>query len=384
MTGAGDWPNGKINCRNHNCHTGTSISDIVMDRIVRQEPIVDIVYRHYVFGSMRRLSRLTGGVLNEVYLTETSRGDFVIRVNRVRRSIDEIERLSDFLSHLDRSGIPVDGLVRTAGGQVAVDNDGRLLSVHRYFPGTVYPTPADLTDSQTANMMGFLASYHSAASRYRSHESLAARDEPLAVIYTDDPDRLRERLESLPKTSRAAESAVNGAIHRLAGFFDSRLYKELERTWIHGDYRSCNVAFNGDRVCGLFDWDLLCSGPRLWDVVVVSGDMARTAGGSLSRQPETWRREFVGHLAAYRKEACRHGADITEPEVSSIPSLLIADTMLSGVFFALYLRRLPLKPGESADQRRQRSEKLLSASVDDLVTIESLIARGDTIISPNP
>ena len=346
------------------------------DIVERERRIAEFAVRRYGLGACRRTSRLTGGVLNEVYLAETSRGDFVIRVNRVRRSMDEIERLSDFLSHLDRSGIPVDGFVRTAGGQVAVAFDDELLSLHRCLPGTVYPSPADLTGSQKATMMRFLADYHATAGRYRTNRGLAIRNESVPVIYTDDPVRLKGRLKRLPETSRDMESAVNGAIDRLASFFASGLYKQLGRTWVHGDYRSCNVAFNGDRVCGLFDWDLLCNGPRLWDVVVASGDLARMAGGSLSRQPEAWRGSFLRHLATYRKEARRHGADITEPEVRSIPHLMVADTILSGVFFALHLRRLPLKPGETDERRRERSESLLSESIEDLIAIDSLVANG--------
>lgn len=208
-----------------------------MERDPRKGRISQIASRHYDFSTVRSMTRLTGGVLNEVYLAETSRGDFVIRVNRVRRSMDEIERLSDFLSHLDRSGIPVDGFVRTAGGQVAVAFDDELLSLHRCLPGTVYPSPADLTGSQKATMMRFLADYHAAAGRYRTNRGLAIRNESVPVIYTDDPDRLKGRFESLPHTTPVVESAVNGAIDRLAGFFpldDTRNSPEPGSTAITG------------------------------------------------------------------------------------------------------------------------------------------------------
>ena len=203
-------------------------------------------------------------------------------------------------------------------------------------------------------------------------------------MYTEDASRLRERFEGLPKTTPVEASIVNDAIDRLASHFTSRTCGELRRIWIHGDYRSCNVAFDGDSVSGLFDWDLLCNGPRIWDVVVASSDLARMVGGPLSRHPEAWQQDFARHLAAYWQEARRLGMDISEAEVRSIPCLLVADTILSGVLFALYLRMLPLKPGETAGRRRQRSDRLLSESVDDLVTIDSLIANGTTMISPNP
>lgn len=350
----------------------------------RKRFIVDAVSQRYDLGSLRRTERLTGGVLNEVYLAETSHGEFVIRVNRVRRSIAEIERLSTFLSHLRNRGIPADELVPAADGRVAAEMDGELLSVHRFVPGTVYASPAELSGSQTANLMRFLAYYHSAAGEYRTDGRLAARDEMLPVMYTDDPDRLRGRLKRLPRMAKVEASAVNRAIDRLASFFASGAYRELNRTWGHGDYRLCNVAFDADRVSGLFDWDLLCEGPRLFDVVVASVDLARTIAGPLSSNPEMWKEDFWRHLAAYRKEARRRGADVTESEVRSIPYMLLVDAMFSGVFFALHLRQLPLKPGESASQRRRRSDRLLAESVADLAAIDSLIANGSALISPHP
>lgn len=350
----------------------------------RKRYIVEVVSQRFDLGTWRRTSRLTGGVLNEVYLAETSRGRFVIRVNRVRRSIAEIQRLSSFLSYLGSRGLPVDELVPAADGQVAAEIDGELFSVHHCIRGSVYASPRDLNGAKTANMMTCLAHYHSASVGYRDDRKLAARDDTLPVMYTDDPDRFRERLKSHLITEQAARITVGHAIDRMASFFASGAYRKLKRTWIHGDYRSCNVAFDGDCVSGLFDWDLLSYGPRAFDVVVASADLARSIAGPLSRDPETWREEFARHLAAYRKEARRKGADVTGFEVGSIPYLVLTDTILSGVLFALHLRRLPLKPGESASQRRQRSDRLLAQSVNDLAAIDSLIGSGNDMFSAYP
>ena len=350
----------------------------------RKRYIVEVVSQRFDLGTWRRTSRLTGGVLNEVYLAETSRGRFVIRVNRVRRSIAEIQRLSSFLSYLGSRGLPVDELVPAADGRVAEEIDGALFSVHHCIRGTVYASPRDLNGARIANMMRFLAQYHSAAGEYRSDGRLAAGDDTLPVMYTEDPDRLQGRLKSLPRVAQVDTSVVNHAIDRMASFFASGAYRKLKRTWIHGDYRSCNVAFDGDCVSGLFDWDLLSYGPRAFDVVVASADLARSIAGPLSRDPETWREEFARHLAAYRKEARRKGADVTGCEVGSVPYLLLTDTVLSGVLFALHLRRLPLKPGETASQRRQRSDRLLAESVNDLAAIDSLIGSGNDMFSAYP
>ncbi len=278
----------------------------------------------------------------------------------------------------------MDELVSTADGRVAARIDGELISVHHRIRGSVHPSPRDLTGARTANMMRFLAHYHAAAGEYRSDGRLAAGDDTLPVMYTEDPDRLRGRLKSLPRMAQVDTSVVNHAIDRMASFFASGAYLKLKRTWIHGDYRSCNVAFDGDCVSGLFDWDLLCSGPRLFDVVVSSADLARTIIGPLSSNSAAWLGEFGRHLTAYRQEARRLGAELTGFEVGSVPYLVLADTLLSGVLFALYLKRLPLKPGESASHRRQRSDRLLTESVDDLAAIDSLISSGNDMFSAYP
>ncbi len=202
-------PNRQEPChRNPDGSARITHGDSLQDLAKRERRIVEVASRCFAIGTVRRTARLTGGVLNEVYLAETSRDRFVVRVNRVRRSMSEIERLSSFLSYLSLRGIPVDGLVPAADGQVAAEIDGELLSVHRYITGAVYPSPQDLKGTQTANMMTFLADYHSAAGGYRIAGRLAARDEMLPVKYTDDTNTLRERFESLPKTTRV------GRIHR--------------------------------------------------------------------------------------------------------------------------------------------------------------------------
>ena len=345
--------------------------------------LIDVVSRFFHLGGWRQVARLAGGVLNEVYLVETSHGHYILKVNRVRQSRVEFEQLSSFLSYLEQRQLSVDGFVRTTEGQVFVQVDGTLLTVHRYIPGIVHQSPRALTSIQIKNMIEFLAIYHSAVGEYQITQELMVSDEILPVVYTEDPNRLTRQLERLPKTTAAIESTVNRAIEKLGTFWSSSSYKALRRTLNHGDFRSCNVVFDGDRVEGLLDWDLLSDGPRLLDVVVASNDLAKTVGGSLSNYPNTWLERFGHYFSTYGSAANQLGMEVTESEIEAIPYILVADTILSGVFFALLLQKLPLKPDETVGERNQRSKRLLEESVNDLVALDRLIESGSILLKSN-
>ena len=140
------------------------------------------------------------------------------------------------------------------------------------------------------------------------------------------------------------------------------------------------MVFDGDGVGGLLDWDLLSDGPRLLDVVVASNDLAKTVAGSLSSHPNTWLERFSHYFSTYSSAANRLGMKVTESEIEAIPYMLVADTILSGVFFALLLQKLPLKPDETAGERNQRSKSLLEESASDLIALDRLIACGRSLI----
>ena len=345
--------------------------------------LIDVVSRFFDLGEWRQIARLAGGILNEVYLVETSHGHYILKVNRVRQSKAEFEHLSSFLLYLDQRQISVDRFVRTTAGQVFVQSDDILLTLHRYIPGIVYQSPLGLTSIQITNMIEFLATYHFAVGEYQITQELTVPDEILPVVYTEDPNRLTRQLDRLPKTTAAIESTVNRAIDKLGTFWSPSSYKALRRTLNHGDYRTCNVVFDGDRVEGLLDWDLLSDGPRLLDVVVASNDLAKAVGGSLSSYPNTWLEHFGHYFSTYSSVANRLGMEVTEPEIEAIPYMLVADTILSGVFFALLLQKLPLKPDETVDERNQRSKNLLEESVNDLVALDGLIASGSILLKSN-
>ena len=342
--------------------------------------LIEVASRSFDLGEWCQVARLGGGILNEVYLVETSHGHYVLKVNRVRQLKAEFEHLSSFLSYLDQRQISVDGFVRTTEGQVFVQGGDTSLTLHRYIPGIVYQSPLNLTSTQITNMMNFLAIYHSVVGEYQITQELTVPDEILPVVYTEDPNCLIRRLGRLPKTTTVIESTINRAIDKLREFWSSSLYKSLRRTLNHGDYRSCNVVFDGDGVGGLLDWDLLSDGPRLLDVVVASNDLAKTVGGSLSSHPNTWLEHFGHYFSTYSSAANRLGMTVTEAEIEAIPYMLVADTILSGVFFALLLQELPLKPDETVGKRNRRSNHLLEESVNDLVALDGWTSSGSNLL----
>ena len=341
--------------------------------------LIEIASRAFDLGRWSGVTRLKGGILNELYRLQTSCGQYVMKVNRVRQSKTELEHLASFLSYLEERGMTVDGIVPTIQGHAVFQDQGLFITVHRYIPGTVYHSPLALTSIQQARLMAFLATYHAAVDDYQVTPELVASDEVLPIVYTADPGRLKGRLHALGIPTRDLEATVNRGIGRLREFRASESWKRLKRIPNHGDYRSCNVVFDGNDVRGLLDWDLLAYGPRLLDVVVASNDLAKINAGSFSSHPDEWLEQFVKFFRTYATAAEELDIGITELETEAIPYMLIVDTILNGVFFALFLRKLPLKPGETIAERNQRSAAVLEKSVNDLLALDELAMQGNTV-----
>ncbi len=340
--------------------------------------LIQVASRAFDLGRWSGVTRLKGGILNEIYRLRTSSGTYVMKVNRVRRSKAELEHLFLFLSYLEERGVTVDGIIPTTQGSAVFQDRGLFITVHRYIPGTVYHSPLALTSIQQTRLMAFLATYHAAVADYQVTPELVASDEVLPIAYMEDPGRLKGRLRTFGIPTRDLEATVNRGIDRLRAFWDSESGKGLKRIANHGDYRTCNVVFDGNDIRGLLDWDLLSYGPRLLDVVVASNDLAKIIAGSLSNHPDEWLEHFLRFFRTYATKAEDLNIGITEHEIEAIPYLLIVDTILNGIFFALFLRKLPLKPGETTAERNQRSAAVLERSVNDLLALDELAMQGNT------
>ena len=106
--------------------------------------------------------------------------------------------------------------------------------------------------------------------------------------------------------------------------------------------------------------------------------VAQVIAGSLSKHPGEWLEHFVKYFGAYAMTAEELNIGITELEIEAIPHMLIVDTILNGIFFALFLRKLPLKPGDTIAERNQRSAGVLEESVNDLLALDELAMHGNT------
>ena len=84
------------------------------DKGMRQ--LINVASRVFDLGNLADVTRLKGGLLNEVYRLQTSCGKYVMKVNRVRQSKTALEHLASFLSYLEEHGMTVDGFVRTIQG----------------------------------------------------------------------------------------------------------------------------------------------------------------------------------------------------------------------------------------------------------------------------
>jgi aminoglycoside phosphotransferase (APT) family kinase protein len=50
------------------------------------------------------------------------------------------------------------------------------------------------------------------------------------------------------------------------GWMRANLPRSSRRTLVHGDYRTGNVLFEGDRISGVLDWEFARCGDPMWDL----------------------------------------------------------------------------------------------------------------------
>ena len=199
-------------------------------------------------------------------------------------------------------------------------------------------------------------------------------------MFTDNIEWIRRYISSHQNVFDHEEdlSFVMGQTDKLDAFVKSKHYQVLPRLLIHGDYRFCNVVFTGDRVVGIFDWDLLQYAPRVFEVVDACSNF------SLDLQDASQCVDSVDRFAVfkrlfstYQRAASDRNLGLSTAEIAAIPEMLKLKSLQTGINFAILLRQLPLRPGETDDERIKRSRRCLHDALETLRNIDDGVVRGD-------
>lgn len=343
--------------------------------------LTDIVSKTYDIGECKRFEPLTGGLLNRVHLVTTSRSKYVLKEHRYYNSAGKLQSLKSLLDHLKLHEISCDYIVPTRDGGFFFEFKDSIYIVHRFIPGTNYTDLSKLNGQQRTNAIEFLIQYHSAVwgSRLKG-ESIQPCELP--VVFTDNIEWIRRYISSHQSIFDHEEDFgfVMGQTDKLGEFLRSKHYQVLPRLLIHGDYRFCNVVFTGDRVVGIFDWDLMQYAPRVFEAVDACSNFSLDLQDASEGVDGVDRfADFKRLLTTYQRAANHRNLDLSAGEIAAIPEMLRLRSLQTGINFAILLRQLPLRPGETKYDRINRSQQCLNDALETLRKLDHGVLRGGNI-----
>jgi homoserine kinase type II len=232
---------------------------------------------------------------NENWLIEDGRGQrYVLRRHRLNAEISRIEFQLALQQHLTNHAFPASAVVETASHlRFAIDDDGVPWVLFIYVAGHEYDfeRPQQVTEAARS-----LAHFHLITESFQWEGPGPEYKVPIRQCWANATQDLLELAELLEGDTAKDELAY------LSGWWQSVLKEwPLERLdtlpsgWLHGDFHGRNLAFDGDQVAGLFDFDDVDTGPYVYDLAAGLFKFGRDARGSLSIRPDFARMFIDGY-----------------------------------------------------------------------------------------
>jgi Ser/Thr protein kinase RdoA (MazF antagonist) len=239
----------------------------VNNELTAQSELLDVL-NNFPFDGEAEISFLYGGTANKNYLVKSADGRFPKYVLRCRneRYCSEVwvEYEEEALTYLAANGLPVPVPLRWSSGKLHHRAGRHIYQLFPYMPGDAYQHQSL---AMLAGAGDFLGKFHSISARFRTNvnKTLPRYDDPgfmLTVMETSFPSD--HPIWMTPE--RRIVERVRATVELLAERFPDTLYFSLPQAMIHGDFHPGNVAFRGNRICALYDFDWISSQPRIRDV----------------------------------------------------------------------------------------------------------------------
>ncbi|OGO50279.1 MAG: hypothetical protein A2148_06460 [Chloroflexi bacterium RBG_16_68_14] len=253
--------------------------------------------RHYALQSPAVLGRNEVGFMNDNWLVaDGASGErYLLRAYRRVRDARRIAFQLAFQAHLLAGGFPTSTVVKTRSGEPFASTGGLHWALFGFVEGEEF----DFTRLEQSREAGKrLAQFEAIAAGYAGPVveppvvEVATWLAPVsshvwrASVLTDQhEERLRE-LHAGPDyagdlaffSAWRREAAQAWPVERLAALPDA---------WLHCDYHGRNMVFQGDDLAGLFDFDFVGRGPRVFDVARGVFNFGREYRGSTMLREES-------------------------------------------------------------------------------------------------
>jgi homoserine kinase type II len=215
-------------------------------------------------GSARNLNLL---------VRDTDGSRYVLRCCRRNPGRDRIGFQLDFQDHLRRRGIPVPEVIRTGAGDRCIASDAAWWVLSRFVEGGAYRYDSQ---AQLGSAARCLSDLHAAAADFTIPPVADDTIPDLRRWWTHGDQELAGLRGMFAGPGTEPELGFLARWHAaLVRDLPLTVADQLARGWLHADFHGQNIAFDGDRVCGVFDFDVAHRGWRLEDIAYAMFCFAR-------------------------------------------------------------------------------------------------------------
>jgi homoserine kinase type II len=241
---------------------------------------VTSVAESYGLGKLTKVTGVPAGSVNTLYLLETTRGKFFLKIDEAK-SMADAQRELELLQFLRAHGLRCPQPLVDRHGQLLRSYHGKPLSLSLPLPGKplteMWLTPAHLT-----HVGRLLASLHLLSEHAPTSEENRFSFPRILALY-------QEVREHLPGYFKQILHTLDDEVTYQQEYQDDRLPKGL----IHGDLFADNLLFRGEKIVGLLDFEAACYGKFLFDLATAINALCYSEGHYVSER-------FDALLAGYQ------------------------------------------------------------------------------------
>ncbi len=236
---------------------------------------VATVLERYALRTPHGVGELPGSKRNENLVVEDGEGHrYVLRWYRRNPDVGRIRFQLRFQEHLAEAGIPTSRIVEADHGEPLLVDRDEVYVLFTYVAGSEYDFE---NRDQVREAARWLVRFHVAAGSFVDDGQVGLATIPDVRRWWTDGERELASLEQMfDRHGVVDELGFLRAWHReLLMEWPLERLDALPSGWVHGDYHGRNMVFDGNRLRGLFDFDVVHRGYRIEDVAYAVFSFAR-------------------------------------------------------------------------------------------------------------
>jgi len=223
------------------------------------------VTESYGLGKLTKVTGVPAGSVNTLYLLETTRGKFFLKIDEAK-SMGDAQRELELLQFLRAHRLRCPQPLVDRNGQLIRPYHGKPLSLSLPLPGKTL-SETRLTPAHLISVGQLLASLHLLSEHAPKSEENRFSFPRIVALYQEVRDYLPGYFKQIVHT-------LDDEITYQQEYQDDRLPKGL----IHGDLFADNLLFRGEKLVGLLDFEAACYGKFLFDLATAINALCYSEG----------------------------------------------------------------------------------------------------------